>query len=124
MDEDNSKLDGTDLGGDSMSGNPTLENKPRDIANSIIDLTVNTVVNDCAEKVAAEDFDGMVEKADTSDDDLMDCGGAVDNPELQQGAAGLPQGGEQVARRGLQLAVSGTAGRTKVRGVTLSCCCT
>jgi hypothetical protein len=97
---------------------------PPDIANSIIDLTVNTVVNDCAEKVAAEDFDGMVEKADTSDDDLMDCGGAVDNPELQQGAAGLPQGGEQVARRGLQLAVSGTAGRTKVRGVTLSCCCT
>jgi hypothetical protein len=63
----------------SLGNNPSLENKLKAMANSIIDLVVNNVLLECADKVLAEDvnsqFDGMLEEVVSDIEvDLLDHG--------------------------------------------------
>ena len=63
----------------SLGNNPSLENRLKAMANSIIDLVVNNVLLECADKVLAEDvnsqFDGMFEEVVSDKEvDLLDYG--------------------------------------------------
>jgi len=63
----------------SLGNNPSLENRLKAMANSIIDLVVNNVLLECADKVLAEDvnsqFDGMLEEVVSDKEvDLLDYG--------------------------------------------------
>lgn len=87
MDQEN--IDGADLLAASLGGNSHPENKHIAMANSIVDLAVNTVLSKCVEKVLIENdpvmFDGMVEEADLdSDDDLLEYGGEEAGSDPQQ----------------------------------------
>jgi hypothetical protein len=62
-----------------LGNNPSLENKLKAMANSIIDLVMNIVLLECADKVLAEDvnsqFDGMSEEVVSDIEvDLLDHG--------------------------------------------------